>query len=53
MRYTVVRVADEVVVNLMATACGIDYTEAEKDRELVSPIMVAGSMRRTASDPYW
>ena len=27
-RYRVVRVADEVVVDLMAEACGIDYGEA-------------------------
>ena len=30
-RYTVVRVADEVVVDLMALACGIDYNDAAKD----------------------
>ncbi len=30
-RYTVVRVADEVVVDLMARACGIDYAEASRD----------------------
>jgi predicted nucleotidyltransferase len=30
-RYTVVRVADEVVVDLMAKACGIDYATASKD----------------------
>lgn len=27
-RYTVVRVADEIVIDLMATACGVDYAEA-------------------------
>lgn len=27
-RYQVVRVADEIVVDLMASACGIDYAEA-------------------------
>jgi len=27
-RYTVVRVADEIVVDLMKSACGIDYTAA-------------------------
>ena len=32
-RYTVVRVADEVVVDLMALACGVDYAEAAKDAE--------------------
>jgi predicted nucleotidyltransferase len=30
-RYTVVRVADEIVVDLMALACGINYTDAAKD----------------------
>lgn len=28
--YLVVRVADEIEVDLMATACGIDYSEASK-----------------------
>ncbi|MBI2340153.1 MAG: hypothetical protein HYU99_07310 [Deltaproteobacteria bacterium] len=32
-RYSVVRVADEVVVDLMAKACGIGYREAEKGVE--------------------
>jgi len=32
-RYTVVRVADEVVVDLMARACGIDYATAARDAE--------------------
>ncbi len=30
-KYTVVRVADEIVVDLMRSACGIDYAEASKD----------------------
>ena len=30
-RYTVVRVADEIVVDLMQSASGIDYAEAAKD----------------------
>jgi len=30
-QYNVVRVADEIVVDLMASACGIDYEEAIKD----------------------
>lgn len=30
-KYTVVRVADEIVVDLMKSACGIDYAEASKD----------------------
>lgn len=35
-RYAVVRVADEVVVALMARACGIDYETAARDREVVT-----------------
>src|SRR5437660_3596400 len=30
-QYNVIRVADEIVVDLMRTACGIDYAEASKD----------------------
>jgi len=30
-RYSVVRVADEIVVDLMAQACGVDYAEASRD----------------------
>jgi hypothetical protein len=32
-KYTVVRVADEVVVDLMKAACGIEYAEAAKEIE--------------------
>lgn len=32
-QYTVVRIADEIVVDLMAKACGIDYEEAKKQVE--------------------
>ncbi len=32
-RYEVVRVADEIVVDLMARACGISYADAERDAE--------------------
>ena len=35
-RYAVVRVADEIVIDLMASACGIDYGEAAKDCERVT-----------------
>ena len=35
-RYTVVRVADEVVVDLMAKACGVDFNEAARDVESIS-----------------
>ena len=34
--YTVVRVADEVVVDLMALACGIDYATAARDAQALS-----------------
>ncbi len=34
--YVVVRVADEVVVDLMTTACGITYAEAAQDAEIVT-----------------
>jgi hypothetical protein len=30
-RYAVVRVADEIVVDLMALACGVDYNDAASD----------------------
>ena len=30
-KYNVVRVADEILVDLMGSACGIDYAEASKD----------------------
>ena len=30
-KYSVVRVADEIVVDLMKSACGIEYLEASKD----------------------
>lgn len=30
-RYSVVRVADEIVVDLMAKACGVDYADACRD----------------------
>ncbi len=33
MKYHVVRVADEIVVDLMSKACGIDYDTAVKDVE--------------------
>lgn len=34
-RHTVVRVADEVVVDLMGRACGLGYTEAAADAEML------------------
>lgn len=34
-QYEVVRVADEIVVDLMAKACGIDFETAKKDIQLI------------------
>ena len=34
-RYTVVRIADEVVVDLLTRACGIDYEAASRSVEIV------------------
>jgi len=34
-RHVVVRVADEVVVDLMGRACGLTYTEASRDAETI------------------
>lgn len=34
-RYAVVRVADEIVVDLMKAACGITYAEASRDVDIV------------------
>ena len=38
-KYAVVRVADEIVVDLMKSACGISYAEA---RRLVVPVEIEG-----------
>jgi len=44
-RYSVVRVADEIVVDLMATACGVDYADASRDAVVIQfgdvPVPVA------------
>jgi hypothetical protein len=44
-RYSVVRVADEIVVDLMGKACGVDYADASRDAVTVRfadvPIPVA------------
>jgi hypothetical protein len=44
-RYSVVRVADEIVVDLMARACGVDYADASRDTVTIQfddvPIPVA------------
>ena len=34
-RYSLVRVADEVIVDLLARACGVDYEDAARDKELI------------------
>jgi len=34
-RYSVVRVADEIVVDLMAKACGVDYDDASRDSVMI------------------
>lgn len=34
-RYSVVRVADEVIVDLLARACGVDYADAARDAEII------------------
>lgn len=43
--YTVVRVADEIVINLMAKACGVDYADAIRDAQTIEfagvPLLVA------------
>ena len=47
-RYTVVRIADEIVIDLMAKACGIDFDEAERSGDFETtniqgiPVPVAG-----------
>jgi len=52
-RYTVVRVADEIVVDLMALACGIDYADAVRDVTTVTidavgiPVASAATLIRT------
>jgi hypothetical protein len=45
-RYAVVRVADEIVVDLMARACGIEYADAMRD---VESLTVAGVVIPAAS----
>ena len=44
-RYSVVRIADEVVIDLMARACGVDYADARQDAETIEfdgvPLSVA------------
>ncbi len=35
-KYVVVRIADEIVIDLMKSACGVEYLEAQKDIVLVN-----------------
>lgn len=46
-RYSVVRVADEIVVDLMAAACGVDYAEASRD----AVTMVFGGVEMPVASP--
>jgi hypothetical protein len=56
-RYTVVRIADEIVVDLMALACGIDYTNAAEDATAVTingvtiPVASPATLIRTKNTP--
>jgi predicted nucleotidyltransferase len=56
-RYAVVRVADEIVVDLMALACGVDYTEAALDVEILDvdgvpiPVPSIDTLIRTKNTP--
>ena len=45
--YSVVRVADEIVVDLMAVACGVDYAEASRD----AVTMVFGGVEMPVASP--
>lgn len=45
--YSVVRVADEIVVDLMAAACGVDYAEASRD----AVTMVFGGVEMPVASP--
>ena len=47
-RYSVVRVADEIVVDLMATACEVDYADASRD---AVDMLFGGVPIRVASPP--
>ena len=47
--HTVVRVADEVVVDLMGRACGVDYSEAAQDAETIERDGVAIALASPAT----
>jgi hypothetical protein len=48
-QYAVVRVADEIVIDLMARACGIEYAEAARDA--INLTVVVSSFRSQACKP--
>jgi hypothetical protein len=56
-RYVVVRVADEVLVDLMGRACGVGYAEAVRDAETIErdgvaiPIPSPGTLIRLKDTP--
>jgi len=56
-RYTVVRVADEIVVGLMAKACGVDYDDASRDAVVIRfgdvevPVASPRTLIRTKNTP--
>jgi hypothetical protein len=56
-RYTVVRVADEIVVDLMAAACGVDYAQASEDAVRIQfggvsiPVASVSTLIRTKDTP--
>jgi hypothetical protein len=56
-RHVVVRVADEVVVDLMGRACGLSYTEAARDAETLErdgvriPVASPATLIRTKNTP--
>ena len=56
-RHVVVRVADEVVVDLMGRACGVSYAEAARDAEAIArggvaiPVASPSTLIRTKDTP--
>lgn len=56
-RYSVVRVADEIVIDLMARACGVDYADASRDAVAVNfgdvsvPVASPSTLIRTKDTP--
>jgi hypothetical protein len=56
-RYSVVRVADEIVVDLMGKACGVDYDDARRDAVMIRfgdvdvPVASPSTLIRTKNTP--